>query len=305
MDYTRENTRALMLILSVIVALALALALLSCQSGADKPETTGPATASVTSSDGVNIVYDSYGAGDRALVLVHCWCCDRSYWDAQVERFSQQYQVVTIDLAGHGESGDGRAEWTMEAFGDDVASVVKELGLKDVILVGHSMGGRVCIEAARRLPGIAKAIVGVDNFHSLVSVPGADDIESFIGPMRSDFAGFTNQFVRTLFPTGSDSAMVERVATDMASAPPEVGVGAMEQMYAYNRAEALKEMRLPIRSINSDAFAADVEGNRQVTESYGIVTLSGVGHFLHMEKPDDFNDMLSMTIEEFWPKANE
>ena len=52
--------------------------------------------------------------------------------------------MVAVDLGGHGESGMGREHWTMEAFGDDVAAVVRGLGLERVILVGHSMGGYVC-----------------------------------------------------------------------------------------------------------------------------------------------------------------
>jgi pimeloyl-ACP methyl ester carboxylesterase len=297
MNNAHKSPRFLILILSAVLALAL----LSCQSGDDTPIATGPFTDSVASSDGNNIVYDVHGTSERALVFVHCWCCDRGYWDAQVERFSAQYRVVTIDLAGHGESGDNREAWTMELFGEDVAAVVTDLGLKDVILVGHSMGGRVCIEAALRLPGIVKAIVGVDNFHALSAMPTASDIDNFIDPMREDFPEFTNQFVHSLFPSTADTALVERVATDMAAAPPEVGIGAMEQIYGYDRAEALQEMRLPLRSINSDAFKVDVDGNREVAESYSVVTMSGVGHFLHMESPDDFNDLLNRTIMEFWP----
>ena len=56
------------------------------------------------SSDGVDIHYEVYGKGEPTLVFIHGWSCDRSYWRAQVEYFAKQYQVITIDLAGHGES---------------------------------------------------------------------------------------------------------------------------------------------------------------------------------------------------------
>ena len=54
------------------------------------------------SPDGVRIAYDVTGEGEPTLVFVHGWCCDRSYWQPQVEYLSQQYRVVAIDLAGHG-----------------------------------------------------------------------------------------------------------------------------------------------------------------------------------------------------------
>jgi len=59
---------------------------------------------------------------------------------------------VSLDLAGHGESGLGRRAWTMPAFGEDVVAVAEKLGLEDVVLTGHSMGGDVIVEAARRMP---------------------------------------------------------------------------------------------------------------------------------------------------------
>jgi len=81
------------------------------------------------------------GQGEPTIVFVHCWTCDHSFWDAQVDYFSRQYQVVWLDLAGHGESGSRRQHYTMQAFGEDVAAVINQVGARRVILVGHSMGG--------------------------------------------------------------------------------------------------------------------------------------------------------------------
>ena len=94
----------------------------------------------VLSSDNVPIYYEVQGDGEPALVFIHGWCCDRSYWREQMGEFAQQYKVVTVDLAGHGESGLDRKAWTMSAFGEDVVAVVESLGLDKVVLIGHSMG---------------------------------------------------------------------------------------------------------------------------------------------------------------------
>ena len=88
----------------------------------------------VRSSDGVQIAYHTVGEGNPALVFVHGWSCDKSYWKEQVPFFSEKYRVVTIDLAGHGDSGADRTDWSIPAFGQDVASVIKALNLKRVIL---------------------------------------------------------------------------------------------------------------------------------------------------------------------------
>jgi hypothetical protein len=46
--------------------------------------------------------------------------------------------VVVVDLGGHGQSGLGRSDWNMQAFGDDVVAVVEEVGAQKVVLVGHA-----------------------------------------------------------------------------------------------------------------------------------------------------------------------
>jgi len=107
----------------------------------------------VASIDGERIAYEVRGKGDLAIVLVHGWSCDRSYFQHQLESFSDRYIVVTPDLAGHGESTLGRENYTIALFGADVAAVVRKLDLKRVVLVGHSMGGDVVVAAARLLKG--------------------------------------------------------------------------------------------------------------------------------------------------------
>jgi pimeloyl-ACP methyl ester carboxylesterase len=126
----------------------------------------------VASSDGVPIGYEVHGSGTPALVFVHGWSCDRSYWRGQVDAFAARHRVVTVDLAGHGASGAGRSAWTMPAFGEDVVAVVAELGLDDLVLddlvlVGHSMGGDVIVETALRLPGQVLGLVWVDTYATL------------------------------------------------------------------------------------------------------------------------------------------
>jgi pimeloyl-ACP methyl ester carboxylesterase len=97
-----------------------------------------PADPYATSADGVPVRYDGYGAGGPAIVFVHGWSCDRGYWDGQVAHFAERHRVVTVDLAGHGESGLGRTAWTIPSFGEDVVAVVDRLELSDMVLAGHS-----------------------------------------------------------------------------------------------------------------------------------------------------------------------
>ncbi len=243
-------------------------------------------TKFVTSPDGIAIAYETRGEGAPAIVFVHGWSCDRTYWAGQLEPFSREYQVVAVDLAGHGESGAGREEWSMAAFGGDVAAVVEGLGLERVVLVGHSMGGDVIAAAARRLPGKVVGMIWVDAYRALGNPRTPEQLEAVVSPLRTDFVPATRAFVRSMFPAEADPELVERVAVDMSSAPPEVAVEAVYNALSYDRVMPglLEELDLPLVAINPDGLGTDVES----LERYGaeVLLLPEVGHFLMMEDPE-------------------
>lgn len=261
-------------------------------------------TDSVRSADSVMIYYDVQGEGDHALVFIHCWCCDRTYWDRQVEEFSKDYKVVAIDLGGHGQSGHNRTDWTMAACGADVAAVVNKLGLNNVILVGHSMGGTVMIEAARQLGSRVTALVGVDNLHKLDRQNTENEIREYLASYEADYPGTVYPFVRSLFPPTADSLVADGIAREAAASDKEMGVSLFYNIFSYDYVAALRDVRVPIRCINSDEYPVDIEGNRRVAASFDVTIMPAHGHYIHIVDPEGFNAQLQQTIEEFWPEES-
>jgi pimeloyl-ACP methyl ester carboxylesterase len=274
--------------------------LMSCQKQSDRPALEGPGV--VNAADGASIHYQVTGSGTPALVFVHCWCCDQSFWDAQVPYFSEKHTVVTIDLAGHGESPAERETWTIPAFGLDVVAVVEELDLEQVVLIGHSMGGPVNLAAARHMPGRVIGMVGVDNFQDVGQKWDEEEFKAFLGTMEADFQATTKNFVRSMFPPKADSALVERIAADLAEGPPEVGLGGMEALYNWYKddfEQAVKEIDVPLHCISADLWPTNVEGNREYFKSFDISVMPGRGHFLHIEDPENFNQLLGEVLAKF------
>ncbi len=279
-----------------VVLMFLATTFLSCDQPPESP-------SSVLSPDGVPIHYEVHGSGEPAVVFVHGWSCDRGYWDAQVSHFAKQNTVVTIDLAGHGESGLDREAWTMKAFGQDVVSVVEKLGLDQVVLVGHSMGGLVVVEAARLLGDRVKVVVGADTFGDVSARVPDDQIEALLEPMRDNFSNAMESLVRNnFFVPASDSGFMDWIAADMSSASPEIGIGAFLgyiDWYNDESAVSLGDLHVPLRLINSDYSPTNVEAGREATSSFDVVLMSGVGHFVMLEDPETFNRLLGEIVEEF------
>ena len=254
------------------------------------------------SADNIIISYNVEGNGKPVLVFVHGWCCDKSYWKFQVPYFSKQHKVVTIDLAGHGESGLNRQNWTIEAFGKDVVAVIEKLDLDQVLLIGHSMGGPVNIEAARQMPNRIIGLVGVDTYQNFEAEYTQKQVDEILSSFRTDFVEASSNFVRSMFPPNADSTLVEQIVTDMSSAPSEVGIGALQGHLTFDRTGALKEVQIPIHCINSDKYPTNVEVGQRYALSFELKPMPGIGHFVMMEDPEKFNQLLNETVNEL---ANE
>jgi pimeloyl-ACP methyl ester carboxylesterase len=131
---------------------------------------------------------------------------------------------VRLDLAGHGASGRDRARWTMEAFGGDVAAVVEQLGLDQVVLIGHSMGGAVIVEAAPRLPDAVVGLVGADTWRDPGPALTPQQLAEVLAPLRTEFVEAMRTFVRSMFIPASPAQLTDEIATSMSEMPPQIGV---------------------------------------------------------------------------------
>jgi pimeloyl-ACP methyl ester carboxylesterase len=249
--------------------------------------------------DGVHVQYRLYGAGEPALVFIHGWSCDSNYWREQIPAFQSKYTLVTVDLAGHGGTDGHRTDWSIARFGQDVATALSAVPNKQIILVGHSMGGPVALEAARLLDGRVIGIIGVDTFKSIgAPVPGTAQIDAAIKPFQADFIGTTRAMVADhLFVKGDNPQLAQKIAYDMSLSPPRVAVPAMRALLEYDFVEPLKDLSVPIVAINSDLGEPVNEIRiRKVLPKFRAVTLPGTGHFLMMEDPQIFNPVLETEV---------
>jgi len=248
------------------------------------------------SADGVSISYQHKGSGSPALVFVHGWCCDKSYWNSQIPYFAKKNEVVTLDLAGHGDSGIDRDNWTMTAFGEDVAAIIDQLSLEQVVLIGHSMGGPVVIAAAQLIPERIRGIVGVDAFQDLHFRILRESLDEMLTGFQVDFKKASRNYVTSMFPETSDPELVESIISDMGSAPPRMAMEALQEVVAYDLIGEIEKIQVPIRCICSNWRPFYLETAGKYISSFKVKFMSGVGHFVMLEDPRTFNSLLDEMI---------
>ncbi len=265
-----------------------------------------PAKRTVRADDGLTLVCEIRGQGDTALVFLHGWCGDREYWKQQVGAFAADYRVITLDQAGHGESGKDRKVWSAGSLAGDVETVVKELGLKRVILVGHSMGGQVALLAAKRMPGTVVAVVGVDTLQNAEFEMPEDVKKQFMEAFEKDFKGTMRVGLAGLVHEKTDAEVKKWLLTRAEAQDEKMALGFMRDLTGLDQKKLLKEAKVPVRCINSAGgfqffTPTAVEINKKYAD-YNAATIADVGHYPMVEKPAEFNQKLRDVLKEFAAK---
>ncbi len=256
----------------------------------------------IQAGDGVSIAYDVRGEGSVALVFVHGWACDRSFWRGQADAFADTYRVVTLDLPGHGASGNERSEWSIAGLGEDVARVVKRLGLKRVVLVGHSLGGPVALAAAERLRGRVLGVVCADALHNAEFKWPPGVAERWLSGFESDFDSAIDNMVRAMFREGADDSLIQWVIDRGRATDHEAAIALMRDFPKLDYPKMLSSAGVPIRAINvapgsKGGIPTKIEVNRKYAD-FDAVLMEGVGHYLMLERPAEFNSHLQTVLVE-------
>ncbi|MDN3550428.1 alpha/beta fold hydrolase [Mucilaginibacter aquaedulcis] len=268
------------------------------QPEANKKQSPDP----VIKNQGVKIAYTDTHTGDTTLLFVHGWCINKGYWLNQVSFFKNRYRVVTMDLPGFGESGKNRETWNTAAFGKDVTEVIKQLGLKNVILIGHSMAGDIIVQAANNVPKEVIGLVGVDNFKSVGvgGTPSRQDSIAYqkaIDSLKHDFKRIAFEyFNHDLFSKTTSAAIKARILNDVAHSDSTIAAACMEQDNFSESAELLKAKK-KLNLINSDVTPTNTTGMKAKGIPFQIWYIHGSGHFPMVEHPSEFNNSLFQAIQ--------
>lgn len=124
-----------------------------------KPAETGYAPV-----NGVEIYWERYGSGGTPVVVSHGGFGLISMFGSLLDTLSERRQVVAIELQGHGHTRDVDRPFSYEAFGDDIAGVVRCFGYEQADLVGDSLGAAASLRTAIQHPDVVRKLV-------LVSIP--------------------------------------------------------------------------------------------------------------------------------------
>lgn len=253
----------------------------------------------VTASGGVRLHYRDSGKARDSLpmIFVHGWCSNLRDWEPQARSFSRRHRVVRIDLRGHGASEAPRGGYRLRTFAADVEAVASRLAVGRALLVGHSMGGGVVLELARRAPELAAGVVMVDGILGRGRPGGELRDHPAVAPLAGPgYRAEIERRYRAFFRPSVPRALVERVVSSAVRTPQHAALGSIRAIYRDNVRAAGRRVRAPALYIAASTGRAGPATLREVAPSAAFAQVVGSGHFAQLEVPRQVNEMLRSFI---------
>lgn len=289
---SRERVHSLLLVaLTLAIALGSASATTAKKPSASEGQSRYAKLDLGPGHDGARIHYKSYGKGRKALVLIHGWSCNMDYWRDSIPAFAKRNRVIAIDLPGHGQSDKPEVAYSMDLFARAVDAVLRDAKVDRTVLVGHSMGTPVARQFYRKYPQKTLGIVIVDG--ALRPFGDKKMLDGFIAAFRRpNYIQAGQRMFAGMAGPNLSAELKERIQASFLNTPQHVLVSAMEGM-ADESIWGQDKINVPVLAIlaRSPFYTPDTEQFfHSMAPNLDFQMWEGVGHFLMMEKPNEFND---------------
>ncbi len=248
----------------------------------------------------VRLFFTDEGEGDPPVLMVHGWTCDSHDWTFQIPDFTARHRVIAADIRGHGRSTTTTDGYTPRSFAADLAGLLEQLGTAPVVAMGHSLGGLIVSALAVEHPHLVRAVVAVDPAYG-VEGDARSLLLGILGGLRS--------------PAGYDVTAAAFAGMEVASTPPalatwhrrravglplEVITDTLAGIYEPDDQfglrpqsdEYLARRNCPVLAVYAGEQRGRWESSVFQDPHSRLVMWDGVGHWLHQERPEEFNSLV-------------
>ena len=239
---------------------------------------------------------ESRGIGGTPVLFVHSFAGDLTHWTAQLEHLKSRRRAVAFDLSGHGHSPAPAGRYSIRELAKDVAAVANSQGLEHFVLIGHSTGALIAAEYAGANPQRVKALGLIDAPPAPGAVP-----RKILQQLRAALAKDPFATIEKYWEEGP-----------FVNSRPETRAKLLSSLRRLTRNAAIDltesgfdcDATIPLRSYSGPKFAIVTPNNDAPLSLHNAVpdfqhtVVEGTGHWIHLDEPAEFNQVLDKFIEQ-------
>jgi sigma-B regulation protein RsbQ len=247
----------------------------------------------------------------RPMVFAHGFGCDQNMWRYVAPRFADRFRVVLFDHLGAGGSdpaGYGERHGALAGYAEDVLAICRDMDLRDVVFVGHSVSAMV---------GVLAAIEEPDRFDKLVLVgPSAryiddgsyvggfteEDIDEMLESLASNYLGWSSAMAPVIMGNAGRPQLGEELTASFCRTDPEIARQFAEVTFRSDNRRDLPRVASPtlVLQCREDAIAPQVVGQFVATSipDSRFVVLDATGHCPNLSAPDATYDAIASFVDD-------
>lgn len=266
------------------------------------------------------IAYTDEGDGDKTLLFVHGLSSNLDSWKKNIKGLRSDFRTISIDLPGYGKSSRSKTDYSLAEYAGMLIDVVDQLNLKNVILVGHSMGGQIAMHSVIENPDAFEKLIliapaGIETFTEQEATIMKTSYTPAMVVNTSDeqvLANYKMNFYS--FPEDAQQMVDDRVAMKSASDFPDYAETVVNNIHAMLEEpviDKISSIEMPVLMIfgkndmlipnkyfhPSQSIASLVETSKEKFQDIEVKIIDEAGHFVNFEQSQKVNTEIRNFLE--------
>ncbi len=244
------------------------------------------------------------------MLFAHGYGCDQNMWRLVAPRFEDDFRVILFDHIGAGGSDlgsyDAERYSSLQAYADDVVTLCRELDLRDVIFVGHSVSGMIGVLAARSAPDLFAKLVLVGPSPRYTDDDGyvggfsEQDIDELLDSLDSNYLGWSSAIAPVIMGNPDRPELGAELTESFCRTDPDIARNFAHVTFRSDNRKDLADVAVPtlVLQCTSDVIAP-VEVGRYVAEAMPraqLVMLTATGHCPNLSAPEATTDAIAAFV---------
>ena len=252
--------------------------------------------------DNNQFYYEVHGEGEP-FILIHGLGSSTRDWELQVPTFANNFQVIPLDLRGHGRSVKSAGPYSMNMFAEDTAQLIEGLGVEPAHIMGISLGGMVAFQLAIDHPNLIRSLIIVNSTPELIPRTLKDKIAIWQRLVIVRLMGMRKMgevLGERFFPREDQTALRELFIERWAENDQPAYLEAMKAVNGWSVTEKLGEIKCPTLVIGADGDyfpISDKETYTKLIPGAKLVIIKDSMHALPADKPAEFNQLVMDFLE--------